>query len=445
MKHRILSKLHPAKRRAPLTREERYLRFAALVYVGLLIIAVLGDSSMLRRRLGSSIGTLSKILSMSAIGLVALKLLLFPNFNGLRRVVYYALLMGATILFALFLSIGIWIVELQDLSMMLKGCEKLMFQGINLLVVACAIFLFREKALDYTFYGLVGGNLLMAVITLPGYGLSDSIASVINCFTGGSEQSYGFMFAMEINDVTFAIGLFLAYYLVWGWKRPGNWLRIGAAGFFFLLGYKRIAFASLALAIGFGAVIKRTDEHSARAALLAVGLFVVALCYAYVVVIKEGIFTRFVTSMGIEMMGREGLFDIASRYCELSIFFLGHGMSTAGSFVELATGGELNAIHNDILVSYIEFGFVGFFIWYGFTFIGYPYLLWRHCNTDTAIVYMMCLLFMVITYMTDNTQWYYWDSMTLRLIPLAFSYYAKRPQRPPKRLRSPRYGWAGGY
>ncbi|MDP4118189.1 MAG: hypothetical protein Q8873_03245 [Bacillota bacterium] len=394
---------------------------ATAAYIACIWFTVLGDSRILRQTM-PSIGTYAKIISMTAILIAALHLIVHADFRQGKRFGYYFIIMALPIAFAFLWSAGIWIVKLSDISMMIKGCTKLFYQSINVLVVLSAIYMFREKSINYTFYGLIMGNITLVAIALPRFGISASIQSVIDGITGGTSSSYGFMNAMEINDLTFAIGMFVLYYLLFGWEKKYNIFLILAGTFFFLLGFKRIAFAGLAWGICIGLFLKIFKEKTRANVITVLGFFYVAFCFAYVGFVVSGQFTVFMRAHGIEMMGRNTLYEIARNFCSLDITFIGHGMETAGTLVSKASGGALNAVHNDILVAYIEFGFVGFFLWYIYHFVVQSRFFSSFCNSKTATVYMVCISYMLLTYMTDNTFFYYWDSMCLRLIPIAFSF-----------------------
>ena len=45
----------------------------------------------------------------------------------------------------------------------------------------------------------------------------------------------------------------------------------------------------------------------------------------------------------------------------------------------------------------------------------------RH-NTETGMLYMAVLCYMSVTYLTDNTAFYFWSCIGLRLIPMSYSY-----------------------
>ena len=79
-------------------------------------------------------------------------------------------------------------------------------------------------------------------------------------------------------------------------------------------------------------------------------------------------------------------------------------------------------LHNDILKIFIELGALGFTLWAGINYILYPaYWMNRH-DKETGILYMALLAYMTVTYLTDNTAFYFWSCIGLRLIPMSYSY-----------------------
>ena len=55
----------------------------------------------------------------------------------------------------------------------------------------------------------------------------------------------------------------------------------------------------------------------------------------------------------------------------------------------------------------------------------------RH-DTETGLLYTAVLCYMTVTYLTDNTAFYFWSCIGLRLIPMSYSY---RIQRTTERKR----------
>ena len=54
------------------------------------------------------------------------------------------------------------------------------------------------------------------------------------------------------------------------------------------------------------------------------------------------------------------------------------------------------------------------------------------------MLYMAILSYMTVTYLTDNTAFYFWSCIGLRLIPMSFSYrISKTEQQKPWRAPTP--------
>ena len=47
----------------------------------------------------------------------------------------------------------------------------------------------------------------------------------------------------------------------------------------------------------------------------------------------------------------------------------------------------------------------------------------------TGMLYMAVLLYMTVTYLTDNTAFYFWSCIGLRLIPMSYSYRIRKPEK----------------
>ena len=404
--------------RSRLRSEQRYIKLSALLYVLLVTCTVMGDAVVLRRRF-SSIDTLAKVFSMGIIPVAVLKLLIFTDALSLRRYGYYLALMLAPLFGALLYSIGVWIYRLDDLSMMTRGYRKLLFQVINAFVALSAIILFKRKAINYTFYGLILGNALMAIITLPSYGLGPAIQSVVSAVSGGDTVSKGFMAVMEVNDLTFAIGYLVTFYLVFEKRSLLKYACVAVGLLFFIIGFKRIAIPAFFLSILFGWWLRRLPQKRAKKQVMYIGAVCVAACFGYVYLLKSGLFVALLNRFGIEAMGRDTMLRVIEPVYEISPFFMGYGFETASLLLELRSDGELLALHNSILTTYIEFGFLGFFCWYIYYCLFTPHALNKYCGVDSSIAYITVFLFMFITYATDNTFFYYWDSYVLRLVPFA--------------------------
>lgn len=134
------------------------------------------------------------------------------------------------------------------------------------------------------------------------------------------------------------------------------------------------------------------------------------------------------------MMGRDYLWSMANPYYEFSITYLGHGFEYVDTIIaQWYNAGLLNQaipFHNDILKVFVEVGFPGFLLWSGIQYVLTPLFWQRYADQQTALLYMRELGYMTVTYLTDNTAFYFWSAMALRLVTLAYAMERKNPPEP---------------
>ena len=86
-------------------------------------------------------------------------------------------------------------------------------------------------------------------------------------------------------------------------------------------------------------------------------------------------------------------------------------------------------LHNDILKIFIELGALGFTLWAGINYILYPSYWMKQHDTETGLLYIAILAYMSVTYLTDNTAFYFWSCIGLKLIPMSYSYRIREKQK----------------
>ena len=167
---------------------------------------------------------------------------------------------------------------------------------------------------------------------------------------------------------------------------------------------------------------------------MATGIGLFLFFYLYLYLTRSGLLLAFLESLGVDTMGRDVLWSLPNDYYELSVFWKGLGFEGVTDLVNMWYGaGLINQpfpLHNDILRIFIELGALGFTLWAGINYILYPaYWMTRH-NTETGILYMAVLAYMSVTYLTDNTAFYFWSCIGLRLIPMSYSYRIRETRKP---------------
>ena len=237
------------------------------------------------------------------------------------------------------------------------------------------------------------------------------------------------MRALEIHDITFLFGQFFIYYMMFAPKSTKPERRIRRFGiflsiFFILLGLKRSVLPAVLLVCVYVKLLRMIRKPGKL--ILATGIGLALFFWVYLYLTRSGILVKYLESLGIDMMGRDVLWSLPNDYYELSPFWKGLGFEAVTDLVsKWHQEGLINRpypLHNDILKIFIELGALGFTLWEGIHYILYPaYWMKRH-DTQTGMLYMAVLLYMTVTYLTDNTAFYFWSCIGLRLIPMSYSY-----------------------
>ena len=399
------------------------------IYIGLYIFFIFGAAMGDYKVLNTALGALPKIVSAGAIGIAALYILWSGNFKNFKALSRFGILFSSVIIEMIFCSILIWILDLQSFAYIFKGISKISYQLLNILIVLAAVYMFEENAAKYTFFGIAGANFVIiglgALSTGIGGAVRDMISNITSFGANDVITNSTFIRAIEIHDITFVMGVFFIYFVFFCPGEKYRWLYAGIAMFLFFAGLKRIAFLSLFLGILFALICKLFAARNQRRILIITAFMIVAFCYFYIVIIQKGIFTQFLMDHEIELNGREKIYDYISNFYEVSPSYRGKGYEFCVQLLKSMKGTKeqvvaITAVHNDILKMYVEMGFWGFLLWILTYYVYQTHWYISRCGEKVAACFMAINVYMLITYMTDNTMFYYWSSMVIRMIPLSF-------------------------
>ncbi len=407
--------------------------FVILLAFACTVLAGLGDL----RVLNNAYGGLPKAIVLGTIVCACLIFLVAADFDRLKKALGYFPVFLIPIAVYTVISMYIWITDLSQAASISRAGQKILFQTITVVYAVFMCYLLEDRAADCLFLGMCATNFGIMLLEMPKYGIGESISSIVTLIvTFGTSE--GFVRAMEIHDITFLFGQFFIYYLLFapknspGEKRMRRWGLILSL-FFILLGLKRGILPAVLLVcvyVGLLRLFKKPEKL-----ILATGICLVLLFYLYLYLTRSGILVGFLQSLGIDMMGRDVLWSLPNDYYQLSPLWKGLGFEGVTDLVNTwYREGLINRpypLHNDILKIFIELGALGFTLWAVIQYILYPaYWMGRH-DTKTGMLYMALLAYMTATYLTDNTAFYFWSCVGLRLIPMSYSYrIAERVQTP---------------
>ena len=405
-------------------------KIIAIGAVAMTFMAGLGEW----KTVNNALGALPKAFSLGVIGLAVLWFLIEPDFKAVGRAFSFLPLFLLLLMVPFFASMNVWIVDLSVFGSISRSFSKLLFQGVSILYVVFMGYLFGAKAVDYYFDAIVLTNFAIIVLEIPRFGLAASIQSVIEGVRTYGETE-GFMRSLELHDLTFLFGQFLIYYLMFaprGTKQEQhrNWRNVALSFFFIFLGFKRLELQAIGLAIAF--IWFSRKIKGLRSWFLMLGIMIVALTFVYIDLIHSGWLIDFVHEHDVNMMGRDEFWTYASDYYEFSLFWHGLGFEAVDTLVHhwVAIGliTRPYPLHNDYLKVYMELGTLGLFFWGVIQYIYYPQFWLKKYSDECALLYFSLLAYMSVTYLTDNTAFYFWCSIGLRLIPMSYSYTCQRKE-----------------
>ena len=405
-----------------------------LMFVLLLAVSALGEWN----KINTVLGGLPKIITAGIILSALVYAIIRPNLQRVRELLSPTLLYLGLIVFLLIWSLVIWIFDFSDMSSMIRGGSKMVFQTVSMLTAVSAVYMFGIEAIDLFALGIGAANGLIMLLEIPNYGIVESIRSLINCITtfGGAE---GYARSLEIHDLTFVFGQLLLYYAVFAPTETEDQRRhrrryILLTGFFFIVGMKRIAIPAVVLFALVGLLLRKRQRLTKF--FIFLGFAWTAFFLLYIYGVRTGIVSRLFGTLGIDMMGREYLWQLANRCYTFSPAYMGHGFeyidTVVGQWYQEGLLKVAYAFHNDILKVFVEIGFPGLMGWALSQYVAYPVFWVKYADTRTALLYVCELGYMTVSYLTDNTAFYFWCTMALRLVTLAYAVSRRREVQEPK-------------
>ncbi len=398
--------------------------FVMILAVVCTVLAGLGDWKVLN----NAYGGLPKVIVLGTIICAFMCFLVVADFAKFKKAVRFFPILLIPIVVYVVISLYIWITDLSQAATISRAGQKILYQTITIIYTVFMCYLFEDKAVNYLFFSMCAVNTAIIILEIPKYGFVESISSVVTGIITFGEAE-GFMRALEIHDITFLFGQFFIYYVMFAPKSSTKEKRLRRCGiilsvFFILLGLKRAVLPAVIVVCLLVKLLRMAKKPGKF--VVAAGIGLVLFFYVYLYLTRSGILISFLESLGIDVMGRDVLWSLPNEYYELSPLWKGIGFEGVTELVNTwYQEGLINRaypLHNDILKIFIELGAMGFTLWAGIHYILYPVYWMRRHDRETGILYMAILVYMTVTYLTDNTAFYFWSCIGLRLIPMSYSY-----------------------
>lgn len=349
-----------------------------------------------------------------AMIIAALSVLVFLIRTDLRRgerLLKYLVLLSLPSLIVLLPSVPLWIFQLQQLSQIRRGLFDQIYGVSILFAVAGILYVFGHRGLWLNLAAMLGANFITLVRVVQANGLSLFLKELRVLITSFAGETGPVIQQMEIHELTFALGVYLIYYML-NWKecRKSRTARILLAPtlFCFLTGFKRIGIAAIAMAVLMWLILKLVArKHSGSFFLMAAALSLVGVLFLYICLVKRGLFEFLALRFNLDTMGRRELSRFIDQYYWIGLDYLGNGAGFVSRlFSDLLEEWTIRALHNDILMLYIDTGFWGF---WGWMLCYLPLRVWcihKWQGLQNGILCLCLQTYVLSTATTDNTLYY---------------------------------------
>ena len=371
---------------------------------------------------------LKYLAQLGVAGMGILWLFVTGDFKNLKCIGKYFTMYMIPFIGMISFSLGIWLVDFQSLNYISRGCSSVLYHIISLFMVCSAVYLFEEKAIEYTLYSMVSANMLIVLYSLKLYGVSAFLSGLILFIKTGGIETTPAIKTLEVHDLTFAFGLYIIYYLTLETQKKKKLYLIPVL-ICYGLGYKRIGVMGAAAAVAFHMLLCRLKEETQKKIISAAAVSSVGLCFLYVYIIRSEWFNRIVEYFQMDTMGRKELYDYFKNIYEFSPKFMGNGLGHVTRYISILTEEGVGifgkhvfgGMHNDIVTLYIELGFWGFAFWAWYNLRFRIKWIMEQYGLKIARPLIYGTIYTFVTYATDNTVFYCYINTLFMLLPMAYA------------------------
>ncbi len=308
-------------------------------------------------------------------------------------------------------SVPLWVFQIQRMSQIRRGLSDQIYGLAMILAMAGILYTFGRRGLWLNLAAMLGANFITVAQVIRENGLSVYLQELRALVVTFANETGPVIQQMEIHELTFALGVYLVFYAI-NWKEcrrdRAAMLLLGPALFCFLSGFKRIGAVAVAAAVLVSLLLRVLTRRSSGAFwLLAASFLVIGIAFLYICLVERGIFDYLSQRFGLNTMGRKELSEFIDQYYWIGPDFFGNGAGfVTRLFSDLPAEYTIRALHNDILMIYIDVGFWGF---WGWMLCYFPLRVWniyRRKGLKDGVLCLSLQVYVLVTAMTDNTLYY---------------------------------------
>ena len=316
-------------------------------------------------------------------------------------------------------SIAIWVWNKEPFSLIIRGSSLLIYQILVIVMLIAPGAMFGKKAIEYTAQGFILSNTLVLLDVMRRFGVGTTITGLIQFLSHFGSVDSQVSTSLEVQDVTFGMAILLVYYIADGKDEHWRKFYIAALTFYLFTGLKRIIFPAFAIALVYLFLTRKMSRNNQVKFSVAIGLFIIAVSFAYIIMIKTEVWFAITERFGINLMGRKRLYTRVESYYTISPIYMGLGNGTVSKILEAVEITGNRRLHGDVLRLYIELGMPMFILWNLVVYIFTYTFLNRTYSLRSARMYFAIALFMFVTFLTDNTIEKFCPQIAWHVLPLA--------------------------
>lgn len=307
--------------------------------------------------------------------------------------------------------------------------SQILYWIIPIFQMQCALYLFGEKAINYTFIATIL-NYMVCIIT---YLLQYGVDGIINFF---KYTKLG-VTVLETHELTFSLGLLFIYYILFENKHEKfHKTKIALCIICLFLGFKRIEIVAIIFAIIIKKFLDKLKDKNKIKFMNIVGVLCIVFSMLYITIIHNGTFRQILEKYRVNSNSRLDAYEYFNKDYEINVTYSGKSLGYVQN--KLLNAGTIlygiGDLHNDILKLYIELGFIIWSIYMIYILIIQHNLTNKLYGLSTAQVYFVLMMFTFVIYLTDNVNRYLMYILVFSLIP--YTHYLKVKKKEVQKIDS---------
>ena len=309
---------------------------------------------------------------------------------------------------AIMYSIVLYILDLNVINSGMRSISLAVQEATIVLFSIVLFYRFKKDLIVMLTDAVIISYLISVFNGIKNVGISGFITYISNLT--GNETYLNRWF--EIHVIGLSIGILILYEIAFNEKK--SYLKTILMVCILIVCWKRIAIIGLIASLVLWSITKTRYLLMPKIILQVVLCCIVFFCFIYIMLISSGKLYYYAAMIGLDFSNRKYLYDFIAKFYSWSVTFCGHGLGFTGKYLQSITHTRIGnsimnmqAIHSDVLKTYIDLGFVGSLAWFGWYIWRIPQKMYMIGGDRAKYVYCLTTFYAYITYITDNTSTYY--------------------------------------